>query len=110
MKEAKIDGVRFHDLRHCAAGAWVESGVDIRTVPECMAEITGIHSSFGKWTFLNDFIVHICLNPGHEENTLPDPLLKQNNIHIASVHNHNVIKFNFGNPLLYLSEKTGKIN
>ena len=36
LKEAKIQGVRFHDLRHCAASAWVDRGVDIRTVQELL--------------------------------------------------------------------------
>jgi site-specific recombinase XerD len=36
MKESKIVGCRFHDLRHCAASAWIEGGIDIRTCQELL--------------------------------------------------------------------------
>jgi len=36
MREARIEGCRFHDLRHVAASGWVEGGVDIKTVQELL--------------------------------------------------------------------------
>ncbi|HPP01566.1 MAG TPA: site-specific integrase [bacterium] len=36
MQEARIEGCRFHDLRHVAASGWVEGGVDIKTVQELL--------------------------------------------------------------------------
>ncbi len=36
LKEANIQGCRFHDLRHCAASGWIEAGIDIQTVKELL--------------------------------------------------------------------------
>lgn len=36
LKKAGIQGVKFHDLRHCAASEWVAAGIDIHAVKELL--------------------------------------------------------------------------
>jgi len=88
LKQAKIDGMRWHDLRHTFASRLVMAGVDIRTVQELMG-----HQSIAmtlRYSHLSpahqlDAVQRLNAATGTTTGTKPDTATEEQNVNAQAV-------------------------
>ena len=70
LKDANLEHIRFHDLRHTFATVALQNGVDIKTVSGMLGHYSGMDVRKGAWSAKKDRhpagggLLEICAGPG----------------------------------------------